>query len=290
MLRKLIWSGRRRLEAPRQRSVVRRPAEWRSAGASAARSRSWKAWVPRQHSRRGLSRCVSHTASNRRAAPWRVAPSSLARVCQLVDVATVRGRRRDRPAGDARRIARRRTLSGRIGSYSVPDSAGRQLLGGSRPGCGTVHLREGCRHGCGYIKEPEMAPTLVARAGPAKGAAFPLDRTETTVGRDPANCGRAGRWIGVAPALRPPVPRRSGHDSGRRPCESQLRQRPAGIGAAAGAWGPHPDRELDVRAHLRARGHRSRAGRRGDSPRGRRTAGDDRDAPRGRVDRGAVGG
>src|SRR6185503_4993616 len=33
-----------------------------------------------------------------------------------------------------------------------------------------------------------MAPTLVARAGPAKGAAFPLDRTETTVGRDPSNC------------------------------------------------------------------------------------------------------
>ena len=32
-----------------------------------------------------------------------------------------------------------------------------------------------------------MVPTLVARAGPAKGAAFPLDRAETSVGRDPAS-------------------------------------------------------------------------------------------------------
>ena len=33
-----------------------------------------------------------------------------------------------------------------------------------------------------------MIPTLVARTGPARGAAFPLDRTETSVGRDAANC------------------------------------------------------------------------------------------------------
>src|SRR5688572_30016035 len=33
-----------------------------------------------------------------------------------------------------------------------------------------------------------MVPTLMARAGAVKGAAFPLDRTETTVGRDEANC------------------------------------------------------------------------------------------------------
>ena len=32
-----------------------------------------------------------------------------------------------------------------------------------------------------------MVPTLVALAGPSRGAAFPLERTETSVGRDPAN-------------------------------------------------------------------------------------------------------
>src|SRR6185436_4693078 len=41
----------------------------------------------------------------------------------------------------------------------------------------------------GYITEPTMVPTLVAIAGPSKGAAFPLDRTETSVGRDGTNAG-----------------------------------------------------------------------------------------------------
>ena len=39
----------------------------------------------------------------------------------------------------------------------------------------------------GYINDPTMVPTLVAIAGPSKGAAFVLDRTETSVGRDGTN-------------------------------------------------------------------------------------------------------
>ena len=75
--------------------------------------------------------------------------------------------------------------------------------------------------------------------------------------RRTVSCWPMPRW---RPALHPPVPQRRGDDSGRRPGKSKLRQRPAGIGAAAGAWRSDPDRELDVRPHLRPRGHRSRPG------------------------------